>query len=72
VRSRRLAVACVALWLAGCGGDDGGDGNAFLDIFKQDPDSTPTEIGDADSLRDDIETLFGGPDEDPQEPDDVL
>jgi hypothetical protein len=63
----------AVLWLAGCGGDDdNGGGNAFLDIFNQDPDSTAAEIGDGDSLRGDMEALFGGPDEDPQEPEDVL
>ncbi len=68
-----MAVACLALlWLAGCGGDDNGGGNAFLSIFNQDPNSTPATLGEADDLRADIEDLFGGPNDDPKVPDDVL
>jgi hypothetical protein len=70
-----LVLSCVApLWLAGCGGDDDGDGggSAFLDIFNRDANSEPVAIGDADSLRGDIEALFGGSDSESKGPEDVL
>jgi hypothetical protein len=74
-KHRRIMMASLlaVLAIAGCGGDDDhGDSNAFLDIFNQDPNSTPATIGDEGGLRTDIEALFGGPDDDPREPDDVL
>jgi hypothetical protein len=69
----RSALLCLLapLLLSGCGGedDDGGTGNAFLDIFAQDRNAEPVPVGDGDSLRSAMEDLFGGPNDDPQEPD---
>ncbi len=75
MRLRSAGLCLLApLLLAGCGGDDddGGTGNAFLDIFNQDQNAEPAPIGNEDSLRGDIEAVLGEPNDDPQDPDDVL
>ncbi|MBA2491309.1 MAG: hypothetical protein H0V34_06235 [Gammaproteobacteria bacterium] len=74
-----VALLCAApLLMAGCGGDDddddgvGAGGNAFTDIFTRDANSEPVDYGDPAALQPGIGKLFGGPNEEPREPDDVL
>lgn len=73
-----LLVGLLLPLLAGCGGDDGGGGPGsgpdatFLSIFNQDPNSDSVEYGDPGPLESDIDSLFGGSNDDPQEPEDVL
>ena len=47
-------------------------GNAFTDIFTRDANSEPVDYGDPAALQSDIGKLFGGPNEAPRQPDDVL
>lgn len=76
-----LLIGCLLpVLLTGCGGDDGDGGSgggagtdvSFLDIFNQEPNSTPRDYGIPGPLESDIRSLFGGPNDDPQEPEDVL
>lgn len=67
------AIAGLVL-AAGCGGDGDGSrdgnlmqplGNSFAAIVNQDPNDEPIPINDPAALRQDLNAIFGGPNDDP-------
>lgn len=62
---------------SGDGGDSGSgedevDSTSIIAIFNQPADAKPVELDDPEALLADIESVFGAPGDDPQEPEAVL